>query len=626
MRIKILCILIFTCFVFVGMNPANAGLFGSSKSQNVSHKQKIRKKFSITDFLLKEEKRNNTQLNNDDYKVETLNIPEQKIHRQSSFKISVINPTVSNPKSAVNYPGMRGANMLVIYTPEYGIKTGTNEFGAEAIVVNDMVSKLSGADSLIPSNGYVISGHGTAKKWIQDNLILGSKIQIDTENMTVTASVTDETYIYEVNAKIKETESIIRYYKSSEKLYDYKKAAFYLSKADEYLLKAKKNPEKFELYLEKAKENADEALKNTIPYKADEFNGIWIRPVEESPAEIQNTVERLSETGIKNVFLETYYHGKTIYPSRVLQKYGVNDQNKAFTGFDPLKTWIEECHKKNIRLHIWFECFYVGNKNPKYDSKHILTIYPEWANTTKALADSDELAYSKAEHNGYFIDPANPDVQKFISEIIDEIICEYNPDGINLDYIRYPQCAYIQNENSTGTEWGYTKFAREEFKNLYGKDPVEIEFNDPLRQKWFEYRQQKITDLVEQTRKKTRKQNMLFTTVIFPDKKRSCETKLQDWKTWSDKNLVDGFTPLILTTDINTATSLLREIQNNTNSNIAIYPGIFVMFMNAAPSELLKQIHGMRLINMDGVIFFDYAHLYQKYTDFLTERVFNPKG
>ena len=83
---------------------------------------------------------------------------------------------------------------------------------------------------------------------------------------------------------------------------------------------------------------------------------------------------------------------------------------------------------------------------------------------------------------------------------------------------------------------------------------------------------------------------------------------------------------MILTTDISTATTLLREIQNNTNQDILIYPGIFVMFMNAAPSELLKQIHGMRIINMNGIIFFDYAHLYQKYADVLTERVFNPKG
>ena len=624
MKRKILTIFLIFCFVFTGVTPASAGIFNNVPSKEKQEKSK--KESWFKKIFRRKDKHKTPKSVKDDNITDKQPDFQEKIHKQSSFQISLINPTAANTKASNGYPGMRGANMLVIYTPVYGIKTGTNEFGAEAVVVNDMVTKFSGADSLIPSNGYVISGHGTAKKWIQENLILGSKIQIDTENMVITSSITDETYIYDVNSKIRETETIIRYYKSNEPLYDCKKAVFHLDKADEYISKARKYPEKFSFYLEKAKENVADALNNAIPYKENEFKGIWIRPVEKSPVEIQNTVERLSQTGIKNVFLETFYHGKTIYPSRVLQKYGVNDQNSDFAGFDPLKIWIRECHKHNIRLHVWFECFYVGNKNPKYDSKHILSVYPEWANTTKTSADSNELVYSRAEHNGYFIDPANPEVQNFINEITDEIICEYNPDGINLDYIRYPQCAYIQNENSTGTEWGYTKCAREEFKNLYGIDPVEIEFKDPLRQVWFEYRQKKITDLVEQTRKKTKKQGIIFTTVIFPDRKRSCETKLQDWKTWSDNNLVDGFTPLILTTDINTATTLLREIQNNTNSDISIYPGIFVMFMNAAPSELLKQIHGMRKINMNGVIFFDYAHLYQKYADVLTERVFNPKG
>lgn len=613
---RFLSILLTVCFLFMGAGSASAGIFGKKN-------KKIEKKYNTTEFMLLEEEQKNPQT----HRYPSFNqYVSPKVYSQSSFDISAINPTPSTPGAATGYPGLRGANMLVIYTQDYGIKTGTNEFGAEAVVVNNTVVKLSGADSLIPRNGFVISGHGRAKKWIQDNLILGSKIQLDTENKKITSIITDETYIYELNAKIKETDSVIKYYKLHEQKYDYKRAYSYLSKADDLVSKARRNPEKTLFYLEKARENVDSALKNAIPYKADEFKGIWIRPVEKTPEEIQNTVARLYETGIQNVFLETYFHGKTIYPSSVLKKYGVNYQKEEFIGFDPLQIWIKECHKRNIKVHIWFECFYVGNKNPQYDSNHILSVYPEWANTTKALADSDKIAYSVAEHNGYFIDPANPEVQKFLNEILEEIIYEYNPDGINLDYIRYPQCAYIQNENSTGTEWGYTKYARKEFESLYGVDPVNITFNDPLRKKWFEYRQKKITELVEKTRKLTYSNNTMLTAVIFPDRKRSCETKLQDWTTWSERRLVDAFTPLILTTDINTATSLLREIQNYSGDYVSVYPGIFVMFMNASPSELLMQIHGTRKLNMGGIVFFDYAHLYSKYVEALTERIFNPRG
>ena len=606
---RVFCLFLFTSLFFAGANPASAWFFGKKNKKNTSQEIKTPEETPKTP---------EEQNQSDNGKI--------RIHKKSVFKISVINPTASTPNAATAYPGLRGANMLVIYTPDYGIKTRTNEFGAEAVVVDDTVVKLSGADSLIPRKGYVISGHGTAKKWIQDNLILGTKIQIDSENMEIYSFITDDTYIYELNEKIKETESVIKYYHQNQSKYDYRKSKSYLTKAEDFVYKAKTNPEKTIYYLKKAKENVETALKNAIPYDPNEFKGIWIRPIERSPYEIQKTVERLYETGIKNVFLETFYHGKTIYPSDVLKSYGVTAQKNDFEGFDPLAVWIDECHKRNMKIHIWFECFYVGNTNPQNDSKHILSVYPSWANTTKALADSDKLAYSAAEHNGYFIDPANPEVQEFVGSVLNEIIEKYRPDGINLDYIRYPQCAYIKSENSIGTEWGYTKLARQEFEDKYGIDPVKLTFNDPLRQKWFEYRQKKITNFVETARKLTYTKNIMLTTVIFPDRNRSCETKLQDWKMWADRHLVDGFTPLLLTTDISTAASLIFEIQKYSNSSVTIYPGLFVMFMNASPSELLLQIHGMRKINTNGIVFFDYAHLYDKYADALTERVFNPRG
>ena len=101
---------------------------------------------------------------------------------QSMIKIDIIDPMISTNLKGANYPGLRGANQLVIYTPSFGIRTGTNEFGTEAIVEGNTVSSLSGADSLIPANGFVISGHGTAKKWINENIMVGSKIYLDYEN------------------------------------------------------------------------------------------------------------------------------------------------------------------------------------------------------------------------------------------------------------------------------------------------------------------------------------------------------------------------------------------------------------------------------------------------------------
>ena len=67
---------------------------------------------------------------------------------------------------------------MIVYTPTFGFRTGTNEFGTEAIVVDGIVVSLSGADSIIPANGVVISGHGKAKQWMNENIIVGGKIYL----------------------------------------------------------------------------------------------------------------------------------------------------------------------------------------------------------------------------------------------------------------------------------------------------------------------------------------------------------------------------------------------------------------------------------------------------------------
>ena len=44
--------------------------------------------------------------------------------------------------------------------------------------------------------------------------------------------------------------------------------------------------------------------------------------------------------------------------------------------------------------------------------------------------------------------------------------------------------------------WGYTQFARDEFKAIYEIDPVEIKKNTPNWDLWASYRQDKVSEFV----------------------------------------------------------------------------------------------------------------------------------
>ncbi len=540
------------------------------------------------------------------------------IFKQVSTKISSIDPLLASN----HFPGGRGTNQLVIYTPNYGVHTGTNEFGAEAIVEDNIVTSISGADSTIPNNGIVISGHGSAKNWIVQNLSVGSKVYVDIMNKTLTVYTTSESYTYEAKSKISEAKNLMNFYANRMPGYNATLPNSYIQTAENYLKIAEtetKNSSILKQYTQEAIDAAGMAIKTSLPYMKNEMKGTWIRPTETSKEQIIATLDKMKTDGFNSIFLETYFHGKTIFPSATMNKYGFTIQNETFQGFDPLEVWITEAHKRGIQVHIWFQSFYVGNQPPYSNPSSILAVRPDWGNKTKRGADSVGATKSVSEHNGYFIDPANPEVQEFLLELLDEIITTYNPDGINLDYIRYPNA----NAGNDMNAWGFTTYAREEFKDLYGTDPIELTTADVSWYDWNQYRRDKVSNFVKRAGELCRRKHTYVSTVIFPDIAAALSTKQQNWTKWTTENYVDGFTPLFLTYDPKMLSTMMYDIMRIKNYKTDLYAGLFVTFMGGAPEDLIKQIHQSRLMNANGVIIFDYAHTTPVYTATLTASVFN---
>ncbi|MDO4975554.1 MAG: family 10 glycosylhydrolase, partial [Alphaproteobacteria bacterium] len=479
-------------------------------------------------------------------------LPQMKsseiLFSQSKRQVNAINPTAYSNPAGRAFPGARGSNQLVIYTPSYGERTGTNEFGTEAIVEGNTVVELSGADSFIPENGAVISGHGSAKNWIGSNITIGTKIYYDELTGVITTYTTSNSYMFEAAQKIDEANSMIDYYKITNPGYDWKIPTGYIKEAQDYMRKGEKNPNMVRQYSQQAIESANQAIKSVLPFRTNEFKGVWIRPTETNTASIANSVRKIKNAGIDNIFLETYFHGKTIFPSETMENYGFIPQNEIFVGFDPLKVWINEAHKNGMKVHIWFETFYVGNMPPYSNSKSILAVRPEWGNKTLSGYTSESATPSASEHNGYFLDPSNEQVKEFLSKLLTEIIDTYHPDGINLDYIRYPQSI----SSSPAGNWGYTNYARRVFEQEFGVDPVTLTAKDSMWYSWSRFRREQVTEFVKRIGILTREKNVYLSAVIFPDKSVAYSRKLQDWSSWSQKHYINGFTPLFLTCDSKT--------------------------------------------------------------------------
>ena len=68
---------------------------------------------------------------------------------------------VTRPVSGVN--AERGENTLIIYNRAYDVRTNTNNFGREFVVMDGKVTKISQGNTQIPENGYVVSVHGKSR-------------------------------------------------------------------------------------------------------------------------------------------------------------------------------------------------------------------------------------------------------------------------------------------------------------------------------------------------------------------------------------------------------------------------------------------------------------------------------
>jgi uncharacterized lipoprotein YddW (UPF0748 family) len=556
---------------------------------------------------------------------ENINIDVQKIsfgNEVSVYPISNMNPQKTNGN-----PGGRGINELIVYTPEYGLKTGTNEYGKEAIVVGNRVVAMSSMDSIIPSDGFVISGHGKGKEWIEKNIILGTRVDINKTTMTISSLIVPDTYVYEAEQKIKEAKEINCYYK--KRRYSMLQADFYIGKANTSLNYAKDASKTMDILMTKkyAKNSivySNRAIACAVPYDSTELKGVWIRPKDRNPEKVALILDGLKNIGIDNVFLETYYHGMTIFPSDTLKSYGLTSQRPEFQGADVLQLWITQAHKRNMKVHVWFQTFYLGNDDVSPIPKQMREKYPEWLNRQHWCATSDYAQPSKAEHNGFFLDPANPCVQEYLMKLLTEIASKYDVDGINIDYIRYPVCSPSNSPEFLSTSWGYTKYAMDEFKKCYGMTALDLTPGTSGWYRWEDYRQNKVTEFVSHLHElKCHRPGLTISAVVFPDKDTSAVIKLQNWAVWAQRCYVDAFTPLFLSSNIDFTQKYMADMIATKNPKVKIYAGLFDPFTLTEPTNLPQEIKALRELNVDGIVIFDYAHFTKPYQQVLAIRVFN---
>lgn len=138
-------------------------------------------------------------------------------------------------------------------------------------------------------------------------------------------------------------------------------------------------------------------------------------------------LDQLKELGINTVILQTRIRGTVIYPS------AIEPFDDCITGlpdhrpdYDPLAFCIEECHRRGMECHAWVVCFPVGKfaQQKRYGARAVNVRHPELVQRTKEQ---------------WIMDPAKAGTATYLADLCGEIVSNYDVDGIQLDYVRYPE-------------------------------------------------------------------------------------------------------------------------------------------------------------------------------------------
>ena len=174
-------------------------------------------------------------------------------------------------------------------------------------------------------------------------------------------------------------------------------------------------------------------------------------------------------------------------------------------GFDPLGYLVDKAHdtsggKKYIEVHAWFVMQRISSSTT-LDPQHVLSQHWEY------------VMRNSAGNTGtsYYLDPGHPGALDHNVDVILDCLSNYDIDGINLDYIRYP-----------GSTWGYNQTSIDRFNAFYGKSGTPSS-SDP---DWADWRRECVTHQVKKV--------YVMSLMIDPDVVITADTI--NWGTYNGSN------------------------------------------------------------------------------------------
>ena len=493
------------------------------------------------------------------------------------------------------FNSVRTENTIKIY--DTGESSKTNIWGSEVVVNGDgFVSSIGGNDNKIPAGGFVISAVGRGRIAELNNAAqLGMSVSVDRSAKTITFEYGKKSVVNSMQASLAEFEQSVESAKQRYAVIDYTKCHEYSADLESIIIKAEEalNIDSVADAL-LAKRDFEKLLSDAeismIEYPAVEARALWMRPTSsETREKVAKRVKEVYDMGFNIICLELLYDSTLIFPINT-KEYGFS-QNPSLNGFDVLQAYIEECRRYGIELHGWMSVYRVGYETSTYASLSVGATHED----LRCISASGKNYVYNEYGNGWFLNPARPEVSELLLKLYGYIFDNYALDGFQLDYIRYPY--------AEGEMYGYDDYTLSLFEEKYGKNPRTLSKDDALWQTWCEFRAAFVTDFVRSVRgmMNEKRPDMYLGADVAPDFRAVYTKYLQEAEKWLSEGLIDIAYPMAY------GTNVIPLYAGFTVSAAAENAYSYIGVGDSGTDVFRRQINETREAGADGFAFFSYA-------------------
>ncbi|MBN1900361.1 family 10 glycosylhydrolase, partial [Candidatus Sumerlaeota bacterium] len=262
-----------------------------------------------------------------------------------------------------------------------------------------------------------------------------------------------------------------------------------------------------------------------------EYRSIWADSWDRSflnASQAEELVNTCRENNLNAIMIEVRKIGDAYYKSNIEPR---ATNISGGEDYDPLEYLIDFAHdtsegKKYIEIHAWFVMQRI-TKGESLDSSHVLVQHPEYVMLNSEGSPGGSVR---------FIDPGHPGAVDHNLAVVLDCLENYDIDGVNLDYIRYPEAS---------GSWGYNPVSVERFNDFYGKTGQPAT-SDP---DWAEWRRECVTNQVKKIYVKSlmKKPHVVVSadTINWGNTYDNYEASsayvgvYQDWVGWLDQGIMD---------------------------------------------------------------------------------------